>query len=126
MATSVRFNADAIIHRVPKPLFAAEIPLSRLDAHVAEQELDLFQLAASLVTETRACAAEIVWGDAGHRAFRTRILHHTPDDFRAKPVRGDSARFVYSPKDCSRPEVCGRYPRLQTEATHAGIGIVRT
>ena len=46
-----------------------------------------FQLAASLVTETRACAAEIVWGDARHRAFRTRILHHTQDDFRAEPLR---------------------------------------
>jgi hypothetical protein len=62
MATSVRFDADAIVHRVPEPLFAAEIPLSRLDAHVAEQELDLFQLAASLVTQTRARSAEIVWG----------------------------------------------------------------
>jgi len=49
-ATSVRFDADAIIHRVPEPLLAAEIPFSRLDAHVAEQKLDLLQLAASLVT----------------------------------------------------------------------------
>jgi hypothetical protein len=66
---SVRFDADAIIHRVPEPLLAAEIPLSRLDAHMAKQELDLVQLAASLVTQTRACSAEIVWGDAGHCAF---------------------------------------------------------
>ena len=33
---SVGFDADVIIHRVPEPLLAAEIPLSRLDAHVAE------------------------------------------------------------------------------------------
>ena len=66
---SVRFDADAIIHPVPEPLLAAEILLSRIDAHVAEQELDLLQLAASLVTQTRACPAEIVRGDAGHCAF---------------------------------------------------------
>jgi hypothetical protein len=110
VATSVRFDADAIIHRVPEPLFAAEIPLSRLDAHVAEQELDLFQLAPSLMTQTRARAAEIVWGNGWHRAFRTRVLHHTPDDFRAKPVSCDSARFVYRSKDCARTEVRDRYP----------------
>jgi hypothetical protein len=34
MATSVSFDADAIIPRVPEPLFAAEIPLSHLDAYV--------------------------------------------------------------------------------------------
>lgn len=50
-AASVRFDADAIIHRVSEPLFAAEIPLSRLDAHVAEQEPDLF-LRPSPGTET--------------------------------------------------------------------------
>jgi hypothetical protein len=126
MARSVRFDADAIIHRVPEPLFAAEIPLSRLDAHVAEQELDLFQLAASLVTQTRACSAEIVWGDAAHCAFRTRVFHYTPDDFRAKPVRGDSARFVYRPKDRSRTQVRAVIHDCKPDATHAGIGIVRT
>jgi hypothetical protein len=62
LPTSVRFDSDAIIHRVPEPLFAARMPLSRLDAHVAGQELDLFQLAASLVTQTRAYAAEILCG----------------------------------------------------------------
>jgi hypothetical protein len=58
-ATSVRFDADAIIHRVPEPLLAAEIPLSRLDAHVAEQKLNLFQFAASLVTQARARSTEV-------------------------------------------------------------------
>ena len=103
-----------------------EIPLSRPDAHVAEQEQDLYQLAASLVTQTRACSAEIVWGHAGHRAFRTRVLHHSPDDFRAKPVRGDFARFVYRPKYCSERRFAAVIHDCKPEATHAGIGIVRT
>jgi hypothetical protein len=110
----LRFDADAIVHRVAESLLAPEISLSGLDAHVAEQKLNLFQFATCLVTQACASAAEIVWGNAGHRGFRTRVLHHTPDDFRAKAVRCDSARFVYRPKDCSRTQVRGRYPRLQT------------
>jgi hypothetical protein len=31
-----------MIHGVPKPLLATEVPLGRLDGNVAEQELDLF------------------------------------------------------------------------------------
>ncbi|MBZ5626920.1 MAG: hypothetical protein LAQ69_50835 [Acidobacteriia bacterium] len=37
-------DADVIIDGIAEPLFAAEIPLSCLDAHVTEQELDLFKL----------------------------------------------------------------------------------
>ena len=39
---------------------AAEIMLRRLDRHVAEQELDLLELAAGQMTETRACPSQIV------------------------------------------------------------------
>jgi hypothetical protein len=31
-----------IVHGVPEPLLATEVPLGRLDGNVAEQELDLF------------------------------------------------------------------------------------
>jgi hypothetical protein len=91
-----------------------------------QQELDLFQLAASFVTQPRACSAEIVWGDAGHCAFRTSVFHYTPDDFRAKPVRGDSARFFYRPKDCSRTRFAAVIHDCKPETSHVGIGIVRT
>lgn len=36
------------------------------------------------------------------------------------PVLGNSACFVYRPKDCSRTEVRGRYPRLQTRGNPCG------
>jgi len=49
--TSVRFDADMIVHSVAKALLAAEIPLSRLDAHVTEQKLNLLQFAAGFVAE---------------------------------------------------------------------------
>jgi hypothetical protein len=52
---SVRFDADAIVHRVPETLLSAAIPLSRLDAHVAEQKLKLFQFTAGIFCRARLC-----------------------------------------------------------------------
>ena len=122
MATSVRFDADAIIHRVPEPLFAAEIPLSRLDAHVAEQELDLFQLAASLVTETRACAAEIVCiAHFEHASFTTPQMTFGLNPFAAiRPALFIARKIVPERRFAAAIHDC------KPEATHAGIGIVRT
>jgi hypothetical protein len=48
------FDADVIIYRNPKLLFAAEVPLGRLNTHVSEQELDLLQLATGDVAQTGA------------------------------------------------------------------------
>jgi hypothetical protein len=39
-------KANPAIHRVAKALLAAEVPLGRLNGHMTEKELDLFQLAA--------------------------------------------------------------------------------
>jgi hypothetical protein len=39
---SFGFKADVVIDSIPQSLFAAEIPFSRLDADVPEQELHLF------------------------------------------------------------------------------------
>ncbi len=52
--TSTRFDADAVINGVRETLLVAEVPLRRLDAHVTQQKLNLFQLASGLVTKARA------------------------------------------------------------------------
>jgi hypothetical protein len=49
--TSIWFDADAIIDGVAEALLAAQISLGRLDAHVAQQKLNLLQLAARLMTK---------------------------------------------------------------------------
>ena len=58
----VRLQTDVIIHGVPEPLFATEVPLGRLHRNVAEQELDLFQFTTSLVAQARTGSSQIVWG----------------------------------------------------------------
>jgi hypothetical protein len=57
----VRLQTDVIIHGVPEPLFATEVPLGRLHRNVAEQELDLFQFTACLAAQPRTGPSQIVW-----------------------------------------------------------------
>jgi len=83
---SIRFDADAIIHCVAEPLLAAEIPLSRLNAHMTRQELNLLQLATGLVTQARARSAEVVRRNAGHTAFRTSALDDAQMTFGLNPL----------------------------------------
>jgi hypothetical protein len=49
------FEAHVVVHRVAKALLTAEVSLRRLDAHMAEQKLDLLKLTTGFVAQTRAC-----------------------------------------------------------------------
>jgi hypothetical protein len=55
-----RFDANVVVHRIPKPLLAAEVSLRRLNAHMTEQKLDLLKFPSSLMAQTRTCAVKIV------------------------------------------------------------------
>jgi len=46
-----RFDADPIVYRLTKPLFAAQIALGRLHGRMAKHELNLFQFTAGGMTE---------------------------------------------------------------------------
>lgn len=50
----IRLDSDGIVNRVPEPLLAAQVSLGRLHADVPEQKLDLLQLPAGFMTQTRA------------------------------------------------------------------------
>jgi hypothetical protein len=50
------FEAYVVVHRVAKPLLTAKVSLRRLDAHMAEQKLDLLELTTGFVAQTGACA----------------------------------------------------------------------
>jgi hypothetical protein len=53
-------EADGVVHRIAKPLLTAKVSLGGLDAHMAEQKLDLLKLPAGFVTQTGTCAPEVV------------------------------------------------------------------
>jgi hypothetical protein len=48
-------ESDVIVEGIAEPLFAAKVSLSRLDAHVAEQESDLLKLPAGFITTGPSC-----------------------------------------------------------------------
>ena len=59
-----RSEAEAIVHRDGDLLLRPEVTLRRLDRRVPQQELDLFQIAATLPTELRASTPEVVRPEA--------------------------------------------------------------
>jgi hypothetical protein len=91
-------------------LLAAKVPFRRLDAHVAEQELDLFELPAGFVTQTRACATKIVRSHILDTTFRTPGLHHTPYNLRAECTSPNSLGLVDCAKDWARIDFGGIQP----------------
>ena len=47
-------KADFVVDRISKALLAAKVSLRRLDAYMAEQELDLLKLSTSFMTQAGA------------------------------------------------------------------------
>ena len=58
-SSGIRFDAQPVVHSDAELLLASEVALSRLDRHVAEQELDLIEFAAGDVAQPGTGAAEI-------------------------------------------------------------------
>lgn len=59
---------------------AAEVALGRLYQDVAEEKLDLLQLAASGTTEASATPPEIVRREFAHANFGRELLDDVPDE----------------------------------------------
>jgi hypothetical protein len=90
----IRLDADRIVDRIPESLFAPQIALSRLNADVPEQELNLLQFSARFVAQAGARAAEVMRGHTSEVARGAGLLHDTPDHLRAEAVRGNPSRLV--------------------------------
>jgi hypothetical protein len=71
----LRLDPDWIVDGIAKPVFASQIGLRRLYADVSEQELDLLQLATTLVAYASAPATKVMRGQVGRVAGRTNPLH---------------------------------------------------
>ncbi len=69
-------DADMVVHGISDLLLAAKITLGSLHRDVPEEELDLFEFAASNVTEPGACARQIM----GRYLFNSDVLCKVLDD----------------------------------------------
>ena len=84
----IRFNADAVVHRVPELLLAPEVALGGLNRHVPKEELDLVQFAAGEVTQPRTRASQIVRRQLGDARLGGRVPNKVPEHLRRHPTRG--------------------------------------
>jgi hypothetical protein len=81
-APSIGFDAYVIVYCNPKPLLAAEVSLGRLNAHVAEKELNLLQFTACHVTQPCASASQIEQYHATKSSIANRYERFDSDDRR--------------------------------------------
>jgi hypothetical protein len=60
LRSGVSAEVEQIVDRVPQILFAAEIAFRRLDRGMAQQKLDLLQLATTAVAQLRTRPPQVV------------------------------------------------------------------
>jgi hypothetical protein len=75
-----RFDADPIVYRFTKSLFAAQRALRRLDRNMTQQELNLFEFTAGGMTEPGARSSQIVRRELRHLNSFCISFDHVPND----------------------------------------------
>src|ERR1019366_2411419 len=91
----VWFQANPIIHRVSKTLFATQVAFRCLHRDVPEQELNLLQFAAGrLVTEPSARPPKVVRCKGWKLALLGLLLYDFPNDFRGEAGSPNPASLV--------------------------------
>src|ERR1019366_7092071 len=60
MRPPVRSEVKKVVYRMSEILFAAEIAFRRLDGRMAQQELNLLQLAAARVAQLRTGSSQVM------------------------------------------------------------------
>ena len=68
-----------IVYRNAQLLFAAEISLRGLNAHVSKKKLNLFEFASSHMTQTGASASQIIRREAADTRLRSKFFNYAPD-----------------------------------------------
>ncbi len=83
------FNADFVVHRKPELLFTAEVMFRRLNAYVAEKELNLVELAARQMAKTCTCPSQIVRRQFVYARGLGRFLDDFPKHLRRHALAPD-------------------------------------
>jgi len=79
VADSPRFDTKLVVHRDSQTLLAANVALRCLYRDMPEKELDLLELAAGVMAESRTGASKIVWRKTWNIHTRGRLLDSKRD-----------------------------------------------
>jgi len=91
LPNGLRSEVEKIVHWMSEILFAAEIVFGGLDGGVPQQELDLLQFTAAVVTQFRAGSPQVMRGNALQSGFFTAGSDDVPDN-----ILGDAPAPYFS------------------------------
>jgi hypothetical protein len=74
----LRLDPDIVVHCRSDPLGAAKITLGRLDRHVPQEELDLFQFASGGSAQPGTGPAKVMRREVGCADLCGELLHDVP------------------------------------------------
>src|SRR5579862_1865525 len=98
---------------MPEILFAAEIPFCRLDRCMAQQELNLLQLAAARVAQLRTGSPQIVRCNMFQARSLAARLHHVPHNILRDAFSPYLSRPGDGPEDPSLRNPGCSYPLIE-------------
>src|SRR6185437_16882765 len=95
---------------------------------MAEEELNLLQLASINVTQLRTCSPQIMRGEMVKLHSLGTVPNHIPDHVFREPIAPCGSMPTYCPKDsavgdtrCGHPSIdCGLYPNRHRNRTDMG------
>lgn len=90
----IGLNAQMIVDRLLQLLLAAEVTLRGLNRYVAEQKLDLFEFAATEMTQSSAGSPEIMRGNVLDPSPSRRCLNHLPNHLGGHAATAHAATLV--------------------------------
>ena len=115
-----------IVNSLAKPLFASQVFLGRLNRDMTQEKLNLFQLAASTVTEAGARSSEIMRRKLGDSQSVRVLLHYVPDDLFSY-FRPQAAPFRQTQRNNMPCRMAAAISQSSiVRFTQSGIGNVRT
>ena len=113
MSGEIGVDGKMIVDGLGEVLARAEIAFGGLDGGVAEQELDLFEVAAGQAAEFGAGAAQVVRGEGGLAETGTVLADDIPDRVLVDAAVEHAAGFVQRPEDRTGGEVGAAEPVVQ-------------
>jgi len=106
-------DAKAVVNRSTNPLFAAEIPLSRLHGNVPEEELNLLEFAAGGATKPSATSTETMRREFANADLGGELLDDVPDQLFRHSVAPYLAGAAHTPKETTGLDYSRRGPVIQ-------------
>lgn len=101
---------------------ADQVALGRLYRDVAEEKLDLLQLAASGTTESSAASPKMVRREFIHANLRRELLDHVPDELLRHPFAPNLSSATHATEEAAAGDSSSFHPLIEETPHPIGDG----